>query len=496
MRHEKSILRRPWPRFLLVILVLVTLTLAIAIPRLNTQATTTAHAANGSKPNDFVSWPPTYLGDNGRTNYNSSETTINPLTAPTLQQVWEYIQGKEAPITAQPVISNNLLYYGVWDGNERASDPSTGHRAWIRFMGLTRKSSCEPPKVGVASTATIATVTINGQSTSVDFVGGGLGQFYAVNANTGKIIWHKQLGGDTYHFIWGSPAFYNGSIYIGVSSIPQCNHIQGQLFQLDGATGKLLNTFNVVPNGCTGGPIWGSPTIDTQTGMLYFGTGAADTCAQGEPYADALVELQASNLSYVASWQAPASKGVSEFRSTPTLFTATINGNQVNMVGLPNYNGYYYAFDRTNIGAGPLWQDQLSLPFKDISTYKFNSSSSAWDGTALYIGENTTTINGQQCTASVRALNPADGSYLWEKCLSSGPVLAPVTVVPGLVSVGAGTTLMLLDATNGNTLFSFTTPRPGAIFQGPSTISNGELLVGDNHGEFFAFTPSGLARSK
>lgn len=190
---------------------------------------------------------------------------------------------------------------------------------------------------------------------------------YALNALTGTIIWHDNLGHGVhgYPFIWGSPAVYNGSVYIGLSAIGDCGLTQGKFFQMDLATGTILHTFNVVPDGCTGGSVWGSPTIDEKTGMLYFATGNPGRCSQREPYTIALVELQASNLSFVASWRVPDIKGDSDFGSTPTLFQARINGIQHKMIGLINKNGIYYAFDRSNIAAGPLWQDQLALSKKD-----------------------------------------------------------------------------------------------------------------------------------
>lgn len=61
-------------------------------------------------------------------------------------------------------------------------------------------------------------------------------------------------------------------------------------------------------------------------------------------------------------WQVPSSQlsGDSDFGDTLTLFTATINGVTREMVAVANKNGYYYAFDRTKLSAGPLWSDALA----------------------------------------------------------------------------------------------------------------------------------------
>lgn len=379
-----------------------------------------------------------------------------------------------------------MLYWSLWSGHVHAGSLKDGHILWTQFVGLTKEPSCEPPKGGAVDSPTIATVSINGQDTSVLFIGGANSQFYALNALTGKIIWHRALG-NNFDALWGSPALYNGDIYIGVSPIGGCGAIQGQLFQLDAASGKLLNTFNVVPTGCIGGAVWGSPAIDEQTGMLYFGTGGASTCTQSEPYANSIVELQASNLSYVASWQTPPIKNFSaDFQSTPVLFTATINGVSTQMLGILSDNGNYYALDRTNIANGPLWQDHLAQPEK--ISYKFDNSSSAWDGTTLYVAANKTTINGTSCPGSLSAINPADGTFQWRDCLPDTPALWAMSV-PGLVVVGSGAVFSVVNATDGTVLFSFTNTRPGAVFQGSATIDNGVLYIGDNHGDLYSFIP-------
>ena len=43
-------------------------------------------------------------------------------------------------------------------------------------------------------------------------------------------------------------------------------------------TGKVLNTLNLMPHGCLGDGIWGSPAIDASHNVVYFVTGNAATC--------------------------------------------------------------------------------------------------------------------------------------------------------------------------------------------------------------------------
>ncbi|HZU69718.1 MAG TPA: PQQ-binding-like beta-propeller repeat protein [Ktedonobacteraceae bacterium] len=465
--------KQPWKLrsflifFIGLAIVLATVIVSAMMPKTN------AHADTGD-------WT-TFLGSNARTSFNANETVINPSTAPNLTLSWTHMTN--GTITAQPIVSNGVLYWGSWDGHERATNLKNQKGLWSKNLGITvdKNAGCHPTAAGVASTATVATVSINGQNTQVVFVGGGDAIFYALNASNGSIIWHTKLGLPPATFLWSSPAFYNGDIYEGVASFGDCPLVQGQIVQMDAATGAILNVFKTVPDGCTGATVWGSVAIDESTGMLYFGTGNAGACKH-ETLALSLVELNALDLSLVASWRVPNLKGDNDFGSTPTLFDATINGTLTHMVGLINKNRTYYAFDRTNIAAGPLWQDQISSAGDNIS-------SSAWDGTNLYIAGNKTTINGTTCAGSIRAVNPANGSYIWQDCIKAN-VQDPVMAVPGLIVIGAGTDMLVISTADGSILFDYHLAPGHATFLGPATISNGVLYIGNNDGCLYAFTPS------
>ena len=176
-------------------------------------------------------WP-TYLEGNTRSGFNSTEKVITPSSAPNLKLHWSYYVGGSfyvKSITTQPVEANGLIYWGSWDGNEHATNLN-GTQVWQKGIGYTFDSQCDNT-VGVASTATFKTLNIGGTSTPVLFVGGGNATFYALNANTGATIWSTSLGSSPDHFIYSSPAFYKGSIYIGLASFGDCPLVQGQLIR-------------------------------------------------------------------------------------------------------------------------------------------------------------------------------------------------------------------------------------------------------------------------
>ncbi len=470
--------RLPWIG--LVVLLTITGIVFIHFPRQNVQASTSITA--------------TYMGNNARTGYNAAETFINPTTAPNLKLRWT--AQTAGHISDQPIQVNGVVYWGSWDGLMHATNATTGQDNWATQLG-TKIGSCGKQSFGIQGTATISTVNINGTATQTVFVAGGQDNLYALNANTGSILWQTNLGNSTAELIYGSPALYNGSVYIGVSSSGDCPLVQGVIYQVSATSGTIQHTFDFVPNGCIGAGIWSAPAIDESTGMLYIGTGNADpiNCLNTEPLGSALVELNASNLTQVSAWQFTSNGATdNDIGSTPTLFNATIGGSSRAMVGLESKDGNFYAFDRTNISAGPLWKVTVSAGGGNPVTGGSSISTSAYDGSKLYVAGGTTTINGNSCQGGLRALDPNTGKFLWEACLN-GPVLGGVIVVPGLVAVGAGTTLVVVNAATGTTLFSYQDTTTNAKLWGSPSISNGVLYMGSRSGHLFAFWLGGLPPS-
>ncbi len=432
----------------------------------------------------------TFLGSNAHTGYDAAETTINTTTAPNLKVHWKALTPRKARITAEVIVANGMLYWGSWDGILHASNPSSGLDVWTKSLG-TQLGGCSHQQKGVITSVTVATVPINGTATSVAFVGAGASNLYALDALTGAILWQTNLDSNPASFLYSSADIYNGSVYIGVASTGDCPLVQSSVVQVNASTGQIQHTFNVVPNGCLGGAVWGTPTIDKLTGKIYFGTGNADpkSCTQPMPLGQAVVELNATDLSFVASWQVPKSDQVGQdddFGSSPTLFHATIQGVSHNMLGIVNKNGFYYAFDRTNIGGGPLWKVKMSVggaaPAKNASI-----PAAAYDGTGLYAAGSLTTIGTQSCPGSLQKLAPATGAVLWADCLPAS-VLAPTLAVPGLVIVGVGNGMDVVDSNTGKILYTYQdTSSLYADFWGAATISGGILYETSASGTLFAF---------
>ncbi len=427
------------------------------------------NSARAAAADDWTS----YL-NSSQTGYNAAETTLNSSNVGTLALKWSHTSGS---VSAQPIVSNGIVYWGSWDGLEHAYTTS-GTKLWETQLGQTSDASCDPPNIGIASTASVGTAG----STAAIFVGGGgnvnadgRDNLVALNANTGAVIWKIDIGTSpapaSYQF--GSPVYSNGSVYIGISSLCDGPLVQGQLLKVNANTGQIQATFNVVPNGCNGAGIWSTPVI-TADGKVYVSTGNPGNC--NEPYATAVVELNASDLSLVGYSQINTGSGDWDFASV-TPFSA----NGTNYIGAINKNGTFYAFRQNNLSAGTAWQASIATA-NGCPQCGGNIAPAAFDGTRLYVAGGS--ANG--CAGTVNALNPATGAFEWRHCLSA-PVLGAVTAFPGVVVVGAGTQIYAVNSSSGASLYTYS---GSGTFWGPPTVAEGMLFEGNQNGQLLAFAPT------
>jgi outer membrane protein assembly factor BamB len=462
--------------------------LLVVVAGVGCAASATEPVRAGKPATHTADWP-MYGYSLGRSGFNAAETILTPLSARRLRLKWDRLAAYGTLVTAQPVVADAHVYWGSWDGIEHATRLD-GTEQWAANLGESPlPPGCTGGPHSLVGAAAIGPVKIGGRAKTALFVGGGKATFYALNAVSGKVIWQRQLAKPPAD-IWSSPLVYHGSVYTSTAGFGDCPGAQGQIFQLDAATGRIKHTFDVVPRGCIGGGVWGSVTIDKVTGTLYAATGNDGSCPQAEPYTLAVVKLRASDLAFQASWQVPVKARAldSDFGATPTLFAAKVGGRFRRLVGVANKNGIFYAFDEADIGSGPVWQVQLAASGTSPESGAGSISSAAWDGSTLYVAGGTTTIAGQACQGSVRALDPATGVAVWQSCLHEGFVLGAVAAAPGIVAVGAGKTLVILAASDGGVLARTLDSDGGFnIFYGGAAIANGVVYIGNANGTLLAY---------
>jgi outer membrane protein assembly factor BamB len=419
-----------------------------------------------------VAWP-TYLGNPERTGADAN-SAVSPGNAGALLAQWSVATGDG--IAAQPVVANGMVYVGSWDGNEYAVDAATGAVRWKTFLGVIDSGGrCTPNVIGVTSTATVQ----NG----VVYVGGGDDFWYALDAATGAVHWKVRVG-DTSPAVgdynWSSPLLWQGFAYVGVASMCDNPLAQGKLLQVDLQQHRIVRTFDVVPTGQSGGGIWTSPAVDPATNTVYVATGNRHAAAE-QQYAESVLALDAGTLAVKAQWQHPFNDDLdADWGTTPTLFTDA-GGRPLLAVG--HKEGSVYALDRANLAAGPVWERQIAAGGSCPTCGQGTIAPSAFGQGRLYVGGGQTTIGGHTVPGAVRALDPATGNVLWEHA-TPGPVIAALSYGNGVVAVGGGETLQLLDAGTGRAVFQAVT---GAPIDGAPSIAGTQVFVGSTDHRLYTF---------
>ncbi|HEX4204639.1 MAG TPA: hypothetical protein VHZ51_10690 [Ktedonobacteraceae bacterium] len=436
------------------------------------------------------SWP-TYTFDNERSGDNTGETTLNAGNVGRLKMKW--LARGNVGMSMQPVEANNAIYWGSWDGYMHATTTS-GIQLWNTSIGQNYAQGCLPPTVAIGGTAVIGNVG----TTSAVFVGGGgntgggdgQADYYALNATTGQVMWKTALGPAPQNFLWGSAALSNGSIYVGLASFGDCPLTQGKLFKLNANTGAIQSAYNIVPDGCLGGGIWGTPTISPDGTKLYVATGTYRSCNAPGNNSAGVIELNTATMSLMGAWHIPSEEvqGTDiEFGSAPTLMNFNYNGTNEHYVGISAKDGQFYIFYQDRISLGPIRHvfiaDSGNCPQCDGGAI----APAVWDGSTVYVAGGHATINGVGCKGSVDAINPVNGGYKWRRCLTSGPVLGPLAGFPGAVIATQGSKFDALSMATGNVLFEYTDGSAGSMFYSGVSIASGQVYAPNLDGNFFDF---------
>jgi polyvinyl alcohol dehydrogenase (cytochrome) len=137
--------------------------------------------------------------------------------------------------------------------------------------------------------------------------------FYALDANTGKLVWQKKLDDQAFTRITGTAKLYKGRLYVPIASQEEnaganpgysCCLFRGNIVALKAADGAVVWKSYTVPQpkptwknaagiqyyGPSGATIWSSPTLDVKKKLLYVATGNGYSDPE-VPTADAIVAM-------------------------------------------------------------------------------------------------------------------------------------------------------------------------------------------------------------
>jgi outer membrane protein assembly factor BamB len=319
----------------------------------------TAASARVAPSSDFL----TQGYDVQRTGYNPTETILNVGNVSGLHELWSFQMSYKTSV--QPLFASGVLIQGnptdvIYEGDRLgdfyAVNADTGGLIWQQFTGTSITINCGGP-VGEDGTPVID------RSTNRIYIPGGDDQIHALDLSTGAEVagWPILVSNQTEtEHIYGALTLWRGRLYVPMSSYCDQPPYEGRLILIDTTNPTRTKTWLVTgPGPPSGGGIWGpgGTAIDPVNSNVYVGTGNSF----GHPnvhYAEHVVRLT-SGLHVISSNYPGFQPGVDlDWGATPVLYQAP--GCPPQFV-LKNKDGELFVYDRDTIDSGPFQTILMSI---------------------------------------------------------------------------------------------------------------------------------------
>ena len=226
-----------------------------------------------------------------------------------MELAWSIAIPGETVMRAQPAIVGKMVFLPVASAAALyaldVSNPAKPCVAWVFKTpgGAPLRTS---PSYGVLADGR-GVLAFAGLDTTV----------YLLDAKSGKPVWTKKVGVYKYSMTTGTPVVLKDQIIVPVSQYEisigadtreTCCDNHGYVVSLDPKTGKQRWRYNTMPEaaalrdrgdgrklyGPSGAPIWTSPVVDEKRGLIYFGTGEANS-PPAHPNTDAMIAIGLSD---------------------------------------------------------------------------------------------------------------------------------------------------------------------------------------------------------
>jgi PQQ-dependent dehydrogenase (methanol/ethanol family) len=257
---------------------------------------------------------------------------INISNVSKLRPAWMFQTEVKESMETTPIVVNGIMYVTTSFSHVYAVDARTGEQIWHykHAMGPITVYCCGPNNRGVA---------VYGDKV---YLGTLDAKLVALDAKTGKIVWEQQIADPELGYSETmAPTAVNGKILIGTNGGEY--GIRGFVKAYDANDGKLLWTFNTIPedsvgvwatkdatgrdmlrnidaekealakNGdpykTLGGGVWQNPAVDLETNRIYFvvGNPSPDLDGSLRPgdnlYTDSLVSVDLETGNYICHFQ-------------------------------------------------------------------------------------------------------------------------------------------------------------------------------------------------
>ncbi|MHB2169353.1 outer membrane protein assembly factor BamB family protein [Alsobacter sp. R-9] len=275
-----------------------------------------------------------FLHTNG--NYNQTRyypnRQINVSNVQKLRPAWIFQTEVRESLETSPIVVNGVMYVTTSFNHVYALDARTGEELWHfkHKMGPITVYCCGPNNRGVAVGGDMVYMaTLDAKLLGLD-------------AKTGKLVWETQIADPELGYSETmAPTFVDGKVLIGTNGGEY--GIRGFVKAFDAKTGKLVWTFNTIPENSVGvwathdatgrdmkrnieaekaqlaktgdpyktlgGGVWQNPAVDLETRRIYFvvGNPSPDLDGSLRPgdnlYTDSLVSVNLDTGQYVCHLQ-------------------------------------------------------------------------------------------------------------------------------------------------------------------------------------------------
>ena len=494
-----------------------------AVARAGARAAAGGEAARAAASTQQA-WPS--AGQNNDDTRNAAgEHILNVGNVGRLAPKWTFTTAGDVSATA--TVAGGTVYVPDWDGKLWAVSAATGRALWSRTIA---SYDGIPGDVSRTSPAYYDGELVIGTGVNTLFRNPQGAYVVGIDARTGAMLWRTEADANPATIVTGSPTVDDGVVYVGTSSVdealPTTPTFRGSVLALNARTGKVLWRTYTVPAGYTGGAVWGSqPVVDHQTGLLYVGTGnnyssppgvcvspGQPNCTPRDPadHMDSIVgmSLQTGKVKWSAAtlsadtWTIPMPNDSPDFDfgAGPQLYTTTINGHPVQLLGIGQKSGVYWALNPTT---GKLvWQTQGG-PGGILGGIEWGT---ATDGTHVFINQSNskhvlttiTAYDGAKTTTEggfFEALNAATGAIDWQVADPQDQYLDEsfVSSANGVMYTGSaaatGPDMYALNGTTGQILWRYASG--GAVWSGAAIVDGTVYWGSGYHTKYFGLGYNG-----